>query len=1389
MKQEDLLKKIISYWKEYDVFQKSVDQRSDKRETVMYDGPPFASGAPHFGHWLTSTMKDTIGRYKTMKWYKVVRNWWWDCHWLPVEKYVEKKLWIDGKKAIEKLGVENFVEECRVSVENTNDERKRFVDNLWRWADMDHAYFTMDLDFMESVIWVFQNLYNRNLVYKWFKIQWYCPSCATGLSNSEINDWYKDRQDPAVTVKFPLRVSKVQEEKLNPEFETTEDGSIKFVRAVMKDSDGKILLLLKKKFGTYIMPGGKVDSGENVENALTRELKEELWVSIVKKSFVGQHKAIYNYGWEIWWSFWEHHLYEVEYNGTPVNNETETHGQMVWADIVDSDNELWFAVKIEDNIIDDVDDIMKSFHSLYLYHNNIAKNVGSIESGKDAPFVALAWTTTPWTLPSNMFLAVGKFLKYVQIFDITTKEYYILAEALLNKYYKNKIDYILITKFDGEILSGMGYVPLFDYIKNSEIDSKYTKDFYQILVWDFVSTDTWTGIVHQAPAFGEDDFNAVCQILPQDKSLEWLFLPVDEYGEFSSLVPDFEGVRVYDANKDIIRVLKEQWKLVAQETVNHSYPHCWRCDTPLIYKAIDSWFIKEHDIAKDSIEKVEQINFVPELVKNRFRKTLETAPDWNVSRNRYWGAPLPIWEEEWWEDRIVVGSLNELYQKTRIWSQNITKHVFLRHGRTDFNDKKIYDGRWDSVLSSLGQKQAVVLVDNLQKEFVVSDETILVVSPLYRTFLTVLPVIEKQFDPVVVAEIKKNYEEVQQHFFSLWDGWELVWYLKDKTTQKQFVLTKNVLVDFRITDTIVPEFNGKEFSCGYLTERPNNQKLSPTGESVDEMYIRLSDYLDEMDKKHKTATIITVSHADNIVLMAKRFKNFIYNEKRNDYKPSNADIQTYYWDLDRNKEVDLHKPFVDNYWFVKNDKKYFRISEVFDCWFESGAMPYGQVNYLWDKNSKKFPYPADFIIEGLDQTRWWFRTLHVLGNGIMNQNAYNNVVVNGLILAEDGKKMSKKLKNYPDPKYLFYRYGSDAYRLYLLSSPAVRAEPVKFTEKWVDQVYKDFTASLTNACNFFETYANVDNFVFDTAKVFFVRHAEAEWTWPDAKLTKQGELSMNEEQFVEKVLRCDADIIYVSDFLRARKTAETIAKIIKSYRTEKNIKKDIEIKVDKDFAFSDNVILAYENLLKETKWKRVILVGHNFTLSSIWAKYYIHVDRVSGMGKNLEVVDLPTYHIVNDLDKWILAELHKLWKNIEENMDKYLLDVSAKHLLSFVEKLTNWYIRRSRRRFWASGMNEDKYSAYATLFTVLTTYLQLCAPFAPFISEELWLSLQKFTGNDKKWCSVHLQHFPLVSEFFVDEDLLDEITLVRRIISLGLFVRAKNNMKIKQPLMRMEVQV
>ena len=1372
MNQKELIQNLNAYWKENKIFQKSLDQRSEKFQSITYDGPPFASGTPHFGHGLPSSMKDAILRYKTMKGYKVNRDRWRDCHGLPVEKAVEQKLGLDGKKDIEKMGMEKFIEECRKYVSNTSDERRTFVDQIGRRADMDHAYFTMDLDYMESIIRVIQNMYNQNLVYKWFSVQWMCPSCATTLSNSEVNEWYKDKQDTAITIKFPLQIDNIHNQTKTDisKYELTPDGFIQVVDCIIK-RDGKIFMNYSVKAQKYVCPGGKVDKWDTMEWTIKKEIAEELGVEVKKITPLGSIKEILR------GTLRNLNMFEIEIEGEPKIMEPEKLPQMIRAEIIPSDNKLWFGVNIENTIVDDDMEIMNQFYDLYLYQKRIFE-----KTSPDAKFSALAWTTTPRTLPSNMFLAIGKHIHYTTVYDPNAKEYFVIAENLLKQYYRNPEEYILINTIQWEAMMGLKYEPLFQHIDKSKIDTKYKEQFFKIIAGEFVSTEDGTGIVHIAPAFGMDDYNVVAQFLPRDDSKNWLFLPVNDYGEFTDEVPERKWIRVYDANKDIIQRLKEEGKLIGQRSYEHSYPHCRRCDTPLISKALTSRFIKEQELTKITVPNAEEIGFIPETIKKRFVDVLKSAPDRNLARNRYRGSPIPIWEnQDNLEDKIVIWTLEELYQQSTTWSKNLTKLMFIRHGQTNYNFHHLEDSRGSAVLNEAGRQQAKDLAEDLQNKISNLDDTIFIISPLQRDFLTIQPYFEKAFGKAKAKTIQEKYYEVVDIYQKLFDEKKLYKYITSSGEKNRFEIWEHIYVDFRTMELFLPDYQDIEFDCKVLSRW--DKKYWTNGESTKQLFKRTEEYLLEVTKKFATQTIVTVAHAESTLMMMKRIREFDFDTKSFEFHLHNAEQRIFYRDNDRQTEVDLHKPYVDTYRFTKDGHTYKRIPEVMDCRFESWSMPFGQCGYTGDQSKKPFIYPADFIMEGLDQTRGRFRGMHVCGNAIMKRNSFNNVIINGMVLAEDGKKMSKKLKNYPDPEYLFGRYGTDAYRLYLLSSPWVRAEAVKFSEKWVEQVYKDFTASIMNAYKFFETYANVDKRSTDNTTLYFMRHGDAISKEREGWLTEEGFKEMQKQEFIEKILRINPDIIYASPSLRTRQTADEIEKIMKEYRN-----KEIKTKTDERLRVNEkmDVKWVYNEVIKKWKWETILIIAHDINFRNL--RPTLH-DTKASLNK-LEAVKLPTYSIDNELDKRILAELHNLWIQVEIEMNKYFLDTSSKLVLWFIEKLNNRFIRRSRRRFWASGMDQDKRSAFNTLFEILQSYMKICAPFAPFVSEYIYLELQKFTTQEKnEWDSIHLKHLPLYSEIYVDKQLLEEIGIVRKIISLGLFIRSKNKMAVKQPLTKMQIRL
>lgn len=1378
------MNELLDFWMKDKTFQRSIDERAEAMSYKFFDGPPFASGSPHYGHLLAGSIKDIIPRYRTMRGYKVKRKRGWDCHGLPVEKAVEKALWIDGKKDIEdKIWIETFVEKCRAYVNQTNDDWKRFVDHTGRWADIENPYFTMDLDFMESVIRCFSSIYNQNKVYKGFKVQGYCPSCATPLANNEISDGYEDKQDMAITIKFAHQAPK------SSAYEASEDGFIDVVAGVIRDGEGRYAMIHHMKENLWFFPGGKVEKGETQEQALVRELQEEVGISVQDQNFLGAIKIIHlGKPYRVHW-------FEVTTSDTPSVQESEKHNALVWVKEEKSENSLGFALNINGTIIDDEKELTHDFIDFHLFKKVLDPEDKGLIEGK---FNFLAWTTTPWTLPSNMFLAVGAEIDYVTVYDPESQEYYVMAENLLKKYYKSPEQYKFIYKQKGKELKNLTYQPLFDYIPNSKIPTEYKSQFFQILNGDFVSTEDGTGIVHIAPTFGEIDFMAVAELLGEQHALEWLFMPVDEYGCFDEQVPDYQGMKVFDANKLVMDELKARKVTVKAESITHSYPHCRRCHSPLIYKAMSSWFIKEKEMNAQTYQQAEQINFVPETVKNRFVNGLQQAPDWNIARNRYRGSPLPIWQNvEDPEDRFSLGTLDELYHLTKTGSKNLTKNLFIRHGRTDFNDEKKFDGLGVSVLTSEGQTQAKALVEKLAKLKEEKADLVFVVSPLPRAWETLKPSLISFFDETLVADCEKKYFEIVKSYQEAFKNGTLLEIVQGSDDQNVFQLHEQIFVDWRMTDHLSFSDQGKVQPCDLLNWQDASKPIGTDGETTETMFARVKNAVQYWNAKFATKTLIYTSHNDTIAMARKAFRNFDYASKRKQFLTKNGEIQTHYRDNARNTEVDLHKPYVDSYWGIREGKTYKRIPEVMDCWFESGSMPFGQDHYLGEEKAE-LTYPADFIAEGLDQTRGWFRSLHVVGHAIKGENAFKNVIVNGLILAEDGKKMAKSLKNYPDPRGLIEKRGGDAFRLYTLSAPVVRAEPMRFAEKGVEQCFKDFNIPLENVFKFFETYAKIDKRKSDGTEVFLMRHANAEGQGLDAPLTTEGKAELENQETREKIIRLNPDIIVHTPFLRTKATAEYVQQTIKTL-TGREIPLQVINPLGDDNAKKSYMKALYDELLKEHQGKRILIIGHAYTLRTIreilYENYledyaYTEVQRQEGL-KQLEIVKLPTYQIANELDKWILAELHQTLKLVDHYLEACELDAALKSGMEFIEKLTNWYLRRSRRRFRGSEMTTDKYSAYATLFEVLSTYLQMMAPFTPFITEELWQKLQAFVAGKEgeKAESLHLSYWPFASEKYIDQQLMEEITTVRKAIKLALFIRSKNKIAVKQPLQKLGLKL
>ena len=810
---------ILEFWENENIFQKSLQQSKEFDPYVFYDGPPFATGLPHHGHLTASTIKDIIPRYWTMQGKHVSRRFGWDCHGVPIEWEIDKKLKMSAQEAVAKLGVKGYNDECRSIVQRYVAEWRSTITRLGRWVDFDDDYKTMDPWYMESVWWVFKQLWDKGLVYKGFKVMPISTALGTPLANFEVSQNYRDVQDPAVTVLFKIK-----------------------------------------------------------------------------------------------------------------------------------DQERYLA----------------------------------------------AWTTTPWTLPSNLAVCVGDEIDYVLVRDESTAKNIYFAEELLTHYG----DFEILERVKGSDLVGLQYEPLFDYFTDQQ-----TEGGFVVVSDDYVTTDGGTGLVHQAPAFGEDDYRVL-----NENDIDAFVCPVGLDGRFDESVTDFSGMHVKEADKAIIEFLKQRGSLYRQEVIQHSYPFCPRSDTPLIYVAIPAWYVRTSSIVDKLVSANDQIHWVPEHIKEgRFGNWLKGEVDWGVSRNRVWGTPIPIWINDETGKTICIGSKEEL-----------------------------------------------------------------------------------------------------------------------------------------------KEYSGVEVS-------------------------------------------------------------------------------------------DFHREHVDPLTFDIEGEPgtYRRIEEVLDCWFESGSMPYAQLHYPFENHDVfKSGFPAEFIAEGLDQTRGWFYTLTVLAAAIFDKPAFNNVIVNGLVLAEDGKKMSKSLQNYTPPDNLMEQYGADALRLYLINSGLVKAEEQRFVDSGVHEMTRRALLPWFNAFSFLKTYAEID-----------------EWSPKDG------------------------------------------------------------------FSSGDNV-----------------------------------------------------------LDQWMVSRLQTLKEGVSKEMSEYRLYNVVPKLFDFIEDLTNWYIRLNRSRFWGEGMDEDKVSAFNTLYSVLYELSKVMAPFAPFLSEHLYRELSAFSEDKADKESVHLCRFP---EFDLDQKasgLEVAVDRMQQVVLLGRQKRESVKIGLRTPL-------
>ncbi len=873
---------VLTFWEDNKIFEKSVAMPGGGKPRgnfSFYDGPPFATGLPHYGHILAGTIKDAIPRYQTMKGNSVRRVWGWDCHGLPIENLIEKKLGLSSKKDIEDFGIDRFNKDANDSVLQYEEEWKKVIPRLGRWIDMERPYKTLDATYTESIWWAWKTLYEKELAYEGYKMMHICPRCETTLAQSEVGMNYEDITDLSVTAKFEL---------------TDEPG-------------------------TFV----------------------------------------------------------------------------------------------------------------------------------------LAWTTTPWTLPGNTALAIHKDIEYVKlsyveevnkedsVTDLYLKKIIVSKKYLESAFGKGDVGgkevyhfekkfFSLEDSFLGEKLIGKSYTPPFKYFYDAEDADK--ERGWKIWHADFITDDTGTGIAHEAPAFGAEDMElAKTNNIPVIKHVK-----MD--GTFISAVTDFAAMKVkvagdtQSADIKIIKWLAHNGKLFEKHKIIHSYPLCWRCKTPLLNYATSSWFVDVPRIKSKLIAENQSIGWTPAHTRDgRFGKWLEGAREWAVSRTRYWGAPLPVWKNLD-GDVKVIGSLKELAE-LRIDKPRNTYYV-MRHGEAWSNVHNILDKgtNKDNHLTEKGMGQATdaaLFLNDKKVDFIIS-------SPVLRGKETAEIVASILSTPLSFDERLTEYD------MGIFDG--------------------------KSRDEYFSSLEGAFVAYGTRVEG---------GETHEEMMHRAMAVVMDLEKSHSGKTILLVTHGGPARMLFAGAQllteeELIYDDEQGGATlyPKNAEVRKLELQLvprDATGAINLHRPYIDDVVLSLGGKEYTRIPDVFDCWFESGSMPFASIHYpfenksIFDKN-----YPADFIAEGVDQTRGWFYSLINLGVGLFDRAPYKHVIVNGLVLAASGVKLSKSEKNYTDPMVLVEKYGADAMRYALLSSPVVKGENLQFDDENISDVYKKCISRLENVVTLYE---------------------------------------------------------------------------------------------------------------------------------------------------------------------------------------------------------------------------------------------------------------------------------------------------------------------------------
>lgn len=1008
---------LLDFWDKNKIFEKSIARRKSSKIYSFYDGPPFATGLPHYGHILASTIKDVVPRYWTMKGYRVPRRWGWDCHGLPIENIIEKDLNINSKREIEELGIDKFNAAARETVLTYAEEWKKTIRRIARFVDFDNSYKTMDNSYIETVWWIFSELGKKGLLYEDTRISLYCPRCSTPLSNFEIamDNSYKDVTEKAVAVK----------------------------------------LLLEDEKNTSL----------------------------------------------------------------------------------------------------------------------------------------LAWTTTPWTLIGNVAAAVNSKLTYVKV--KSGNEVYILAKSRLD--YLNGTDYQIEKEFTGKELVGKKYKKLY------QVDSEKDREGWYVIAGDFVSAEEGTGVVHLA-LYGEDDYKMA-------KKYNLPFIQhIGEDGKLVSGPKDWLGMWYKKLDPEVIKDLQSRNLLFKAEDHPHSYPFCYRCETPLYYALQPAWFVNIGKIRKNMLEANKKINWKPEHLKNgRFGNGLKTAPDWNLSRSRYWGSPMPIWRCEDCGGQKIAGSLAEL-NKHAYYKNNF---FLLRHGEATHNlngtvgPLNELEGK-ESKLSEKGIKQIEKAAKLLKKHKI----DVILASDVYRIKQTAEIVSKELGKPV------KFYSELRE-----------------------------------LNNGSYQEATLKEFHALFNSPLERFQKrIDEKAENLNDLKKRMLGFIRKVNQEYNNQNILVIGHGDPLWILEAASKNLSDEKILSSYYIKNGEVRKIKIDnypYDENGNIDIHRPYIDEV-FLKCQcgGKMARVKDVFDCWFESGSMPYAEKHFPFE-NKKEFfkSFPTDFVAEYIAQTRGWFYTLHVISTALFKKPAFKNAITTGTILAETGEKMSKSKKNYPDPWMLFDKYGVDSLRYYLMTSPIMMtAENINFSEQSIKEIYNKVISTIENVGRFFELYKD-----------------------------SKANLNLNK--------------------------------------------------------------------------KRLTI-----------------------------------------LDSWIISRIESLVEEVDSAMQNYEVTRATRPITLFVDDLSNWYLRRSRRRFQRPLNKKEKESATSVLAFVLLKLSKAIAMVTPFVAEDIYQKVRWAEKGKQKKLSVHLADFPAVDKKLINKKLEGKMAYVRGVVALGLKARVTAGVKVRQPLAELKVK-